>query len=133
MTTCPIGRGDLTGYKVKGCRCRPCKDAASAQQRRWTRQVGYHGHLTITGDDADKVRDRIAALQGLGWTLAQIAELAGCAPSTLSNVLNGRKNPHRDTARGIDHAWDVLTGRNHGMTRNPLAGRGNQHTRRRAA
>lgn len=122
-----ITHGTNTSYK-RGCRCRPCTDAAAAAQKSYYRRRGYNGgrRLTLTGDDADRVRRRIDTLNAMGWTLRQIGQAAGLSNAHLSRLASGQKNPRRDTAARVDQAWDQLTSTSPGMVPKRWAGRQNR-------
>lgn len=124
--TCPIGRGDNSGYRWHGCRCEECRAAASAQKRSYTRRRLYAGGaplVRVTDEEVQLTRDRIDALNDLGWTLGTIADAAGISTSSVANMRT-RRRPSQKSAAAIAQAWETLTSRQTTWTRNRHAGRG---------
>lgn len=89
-TTKPCGT--RTAY-LAGCRCRDCRDAQSAYQRKWSRARAARAYgvnlLTHTLVDAEPVRAHIESLRaaGMGWKRVAIA--AGVSNGAMSKLLYG--------------------------------------------
>ena len=88
--------GTHAAFALDGCRCRPCRDATAAYNRKRTRGLVYGTWEPLV--DATPVREHLAALSaaGIGWKRAAV--LAGVAPSTVSKLLYGR--PSGQASRG---------------------------------
>lgn len=100
--------GTPTAYKLDRCRCAPCTDACTAEERR--RRLDAHIGAKPRRVDATPVRQYIQALQAEGLGYRRVAALAGLAPSTVLKIV--RRDPKRpdglpqqrvspDTARRI--------------------------------
>lgn len=100
--------GTATAYKLDRCRCVPCTDACTAEERR--RRLDAHIGAAPRRIDAGPVREHIKALQAQGLGYRRVAVLAGLAPSTVLKIV--RRDPKRadgmpqqrvapDTARRI--------------------------------
>lgn len=70
-------------YRLNGCRCRPCKDAASAYQRDWSQRVAP------TTMPAGPARRHVDELRAAGVGLKTIAKAAGVPHGTLSKLVYG--------------------------------------------
>lgn len=88
--------GTHAAFALDGCRCRECRDATAAYNRKRTRGLLYGTWAPLV--DAAPVREHLAALSaaGIGWKRAAV--LAGVAPSTVSKLLYGR--PGGQASRG---------------------------------
>lgn len=94
--------GTHAAFALDGCRCRPCRDATAAYNRRRTRGLLYGTWSPLV--DATPVREHLAALSaaGIGWKRAAV--LADVAASTVSKLLYGRPPTRRvkpETARRL--------------------------------
>ncbi|MGO2360480.1 MAG: helix-turn-helix domain-containing protein [Brachybacterium tyrofermentans] len=100
--------GTATAYKLDRCRCAPCTDACTAEERR--RRLDAHIGAAPRRIDAGPVRAHIKAMQAEGLGYRRVAALAGLAPSTVLKIV--RRDPKRvdgmpqqrvapDTARRI--------------------------------
>ncbi|NUO59033.1 MAG: hypothetical protein HOV78_20420 [Hamadaea sp.] len=78
--------GDRVRYVIDKCRCRPCRDAASAYQRGLERRHLYGKTIYV---DAAPARAHVRALQtqGMGWK--RIAHAAQVQPSVMWKLLYG--------------------------------------------
>ena len=87
------GHGTAVRYSHGGCRCGPCRDAASAAARHRYRMIAYGQWQPFT--DATPAREHVRSLQaqGLGWQ--RIAELSrrGTTHSVLYAVRPGCAAP----------------------------------------
>lgn len=74
------------------CRCRPCKDAAAASERRRTKEIAYGRWEPYV--DAGPAREHVRNLmsQGMGWK--RICATTGVPHGTMTKLLYG------DTTRG---------------------------------
>lgn len=93
--TCPNTRhehGTRNSYVVDKCRCRDCRDAAAAYERRRAKDRAYGREAYV---DAAPVRAHVQALQaqGMGWK--RVARAAGLDESTVWKLIYG------DPARGL--------------------------------
>lgn len=87
--TCPLTlheHGTRNAYVVDKCRCRPCRDAASAYERRRAKDRAYGREAYV---DAAPVRAHIEALQaqGMGWK--RVAAAAGLDTSVVWKLIYG--------------------------------------------
>ena len=92
--TCPNtfhDHGTRNAYVVDRCRCRPCRDAANAYERRRAKDRAYGRQAYV---DAQPAREHVERLQaeGMGWK--RIARAAGIETSVVWKLLYG------DPARG---------------------------------
>ncbi|MFH9574267.1 hypothetical protein ACH4MG_27465 [Streptomyces sp. NPDC017454] len=80
-------------YHLEGCRCLPCRVAASAYDRNRRRAIAYGRWQPFV--DAEPVRQHVRALGefGIGWM--RLARLAGVSTGGLSKLLYG------DRPRGL--------------------------------
>lgn len=88
--TCPFTfheHGTRNAYVVDKCRCRPCRNAATAYERQRTRDRAYGRPAPYV--DATPVRAHIKELQaqGMGWK--RIAATAGVDSSVVSKIIYG--------------------------------------------
>ncbi|MET4094589.1 hypothetical protein [Arthrobacter sp. UYCu712] len=89
---CPIANhvhGERTTYVVDKCRCRPCTDAASADERTRQRQHAF-GRYDSGRVDADPVRAHMQYLMDNGISIKRMAALTGLAASTVGAIRWGR-------------------------------------------
>ncbi len=101
--------GSLTAYSKHGCRCEPCRDAASKASKAWRRD-NYLGVVKLV--DAQPLKDHVAALMAGGMSFRAIALTAGytsrnalvdcmtCTrvrPATMARIL--AVNPQRENRR----------------------------------
>jgi hypothetical protein len=89
---CPVANhvhGTRTAYVVDKCRCRPCTDAASADERTRSRQHAF-GRYDSGRVDADPVRAHIQYLMDNGISVKRIAALTGLSLSTVGSIRWGR-------------------------------------------
>ncbi len=84
------GHGQRARYTLDGCRCRPCRDACTAYNRRRNRALAY-GTWDTGMVDPGPVRDHVHALLVAGIGERRIAELAGIDRSAVTAVLRGRR------------------------------------------
>lgn len=84
--------GNRVRYVIDKCRCRPCRDAASAYQRDLDRRHLYGRTIYVP---ADRARAHVRALQdqGMGWK--RVARAAGIDTSVMWKLLYG------DPSRGM--------------------------------
>lgn len=87
--------GTRAKYVVEKCRCKPCREANSRENRVASRRRAYGRWQPYV--DAGPAREHVKALQayGLGWK--RIARLAGVPISTMSKLLYGdsRRGPSK--------------------------------------
>jgi transcriptional regulator with XRE-family HTH domain len=83
--------GTATMYKLDRCRCVPCTDAATAEERR--RRLDAFIGTEPRRVDAGPVREHVRSLQAAGIGYKRVAALAGVAPSTVAKII------HRDPSR----------------------------------
>lgn len=76
--------GTPTAYKLDRCRCAPCTDAASNEERR--RRLDHFIGAAPKRVDAAPVREHVKALGHAGVGYKQVAALAGLAPSTVLKI-----------------------------------------------
>lgn len=62
------------------------------------------------GEVAERTVGRVMVLNSMGWTLSQIADVAGTSINTLSRIINGKRAPGRRVTAKVDAAWERLTG-----------------------
>lgn len=89
---CPVAKhvhGTRTAYVVDKCRCRPCTDAASADERARQRQQAF-GRYDSGRVDAEPVRAHMQYLMDNGISVKRIAALTGLALSTVGAIRWGR-------------------------------------------
>lgn len=91
MADKPTEHGTLTGYKIRGCRCRPCTDAQLRYNARRARLILYGQWQPYV--DAQPVRDHVNALSNAGLGFKRVARLAGVPTGSMSKLLYG--NPQR--------------------------------------
>lgn len=82
-----IEHGTLTGYKIRGCRCRPCTDAQLRYNTRRERLILYGRWAPFV--DAQPVRDHIHALGEAGLGYKRVADLAGVPQGSMKKLLYG--------------------------------------------
>lgn len=75
---------------------------------------------------AQRAVDRLNILNGMGWTLAQIAEVADSG-ANLCQIVNGRQSARPVTVAKLDRAWEQLTGPGPKPPRQELKGRASKH------
>ena len=78
--------GTATMYKLDRCRCVPCTDAATAEERR--RRLDAFIGAEPRRVDAGPVREHGRALQAAGIGYKRVAALAGVAPSTVAKLIH---------------------------------------------
>ena len=101
--------GTLTAYSAHGCRCEPCRAAASKASKAWRRDH-YLGIVKLV--DAQPLKDHVAMLMAAGMSFRAIALTAGYSsrnaltdsmtrsrvrPATMARIL--AVNPQRDNRR----------------------------------
>ncbi len=92
--TCKIARhvhGTSTAYVVDKCRCRPCTDARTADNRQRTK-LKVFGRYDAGRVDAAPVREHIINLMANGVSARQLASLAGLSYSAVSAIVYGRSD-----------------------------------------
>lgn len=127
MTTCPIGRGDLTGYASKGCRCEDCTTAIREYQRTYKKTVYLSRRKrTALPEELARAQAQVRTLVGLGWTTTVIGQAAGLSNAPVSRIGSGAsQRPRYATIVAIDKAYEKLTSRDPGAQKAPKhAGRG---------
>lgn len=75
-----------------------------------------------------RCKDQINMLNGMGWTIAQIAQVAESG-ANLSRIVNGHQEPWPVTVERVQAAWDRLTGLGLKPPRQDLKGRASQRIR----
>lgn len=115
----PVAHGTISGYQYFGCRCDPCKLAASKYRKRqaYKRAHGLGGRRPAQPPapprmvPAEGVQRRLAALIATGWTRVQLAGLLGCSTENVNLLV---KKAPGDTVRVVtlervrevyDRAW----------------------------
>lgn len=83
----PVEHGTLTGYKIRGCRCRRCTDAQLRYNARRARLILYGRWQPFV--DAQPVRDHVNALSEAGLGYKRVAALAGVSVTSVSKLLFG--------------------------------------------
>ena len=83
--------GTATMYKLDRCRCAPCTDDATAEERR--RRLDAFIGAEPRRVDAGPVREHVRSLQAAGIGYRRVAELAGVSPSTVAKIIN--RDPSR--------------------------------------
>ncbi|TDP76320.1 hypothetical protein DEU31_3027 [Brachybacterium sp. AG952] len=93
--------GTATMYKLDRCRCAPCTDAATAEERR--RRLDAFIGAEPRRVDAGPVREHVRALQAAGIGYKRVAALAGVAPSTVAKIIDSvpQRRVEPGTARRI--------------------------------
>ncbi|MGJ9405281.1 hypothetical protein ACHABQ_03015 [Nesterenkonia aurantiaca] len=127
MTACPIGRGDLTGYANKGCRCGACTTAIREYQRNYKKTVYLaRRKRSALPEEITRAQAQVRTLVGLGWTTTVIADAAGISNAPVSRIGSGTATrPRHTTVVAIDRAYQKLTSRDPGAQKAPKhAGRG---------
>lgn len=81
-----------------------------------------------TRTPAQRCRDQLNILNGMGWTIAQIAEVAETG-ANLSQIVNGHQDPWPITIERVQAAWDRLTGPGPKPPRQDLKGRASERIR----
>jgi hypothetical protein len=92
-----FAHGDARRYR-RGCRCRPCTRALTAEVRRngFFRATGRGAHIA-----PDRAADHVRALREAGLRDGDIMAAARIVPSVLYKILRGAGRIHRDTERRI--------------------------------
>lgn len=95
--------GDRVRYTRDRCRCRPCRDAASAYERHRTRQRAYGRPAYVS---AARARMHLLHLsrQGMGWK--RVALAAGLSPSVVNKLLYGEPRRGRAPSKRIRAATE---------------------------
>jgi len=100
--------GTVQGYRQDGCRCDPCRAAASAQIRayRVARQMGRNNYQA----DAARVREHIVAMQDkYGVTPNTVTKAAGVSSATTWRIMQGKATISRAVgARILRVSLDAL-------------------------
>ena len=93
--------GTATMYKLDRCRCAPCTDAATAEERR--RRLDAFIGAEPRRVDAGPVREHVRALQAAGIGYRRVAALAGVAASTVAKIIHSepQRRVEPGTARRI--------------------------------
>ncbi|MGX1129946.1 AraC-like DNA-binding protein [Streptomyces glaucescens] len=92
-----FGHGDVRRYR-RGCTCRPCTDAATAEARRWKylRDTGRGGDF-----DATKVINHVWKLRAAGLTDREIRKAAKLSPAHLYQIIRNGGTVRQSTAARI--------------------------------
>lgn len=120
-TTGQTAHGTPAGYRTRGCRCQPCKDAVARAGNRYKLSRMSNGLHEI---DATGTRRRILALGVIGWTQRELARESGVAQRTVGRIATG----HAPTVHVVTAAAIRVTFGRLELTR----GTGNTHTIRAA-
>jgi transcriptional regulator with XRE-family HTH domain len=96
--------GDRVRYVIDKCRCRPCRDAASAYQRDLERR---HLYGKVTYVNADPARAHVASLQaqGMGWK--RIAHAADIDTSVMWKLIYGDSTRNMAPSKRIRPATET--------------------------
>ena len=103
--TCPRTHhehGTRNAYVVDKCRCRLCRDAASAYERHRQRQAAYGRWTPYV--DAQPARDHVRALSALGVGWKSVAHAANLKPSVLWKLLYGDRSRNLAPSKRIRQA-----------------------------
>lgn len=88
--TCKIARhqhGTRQGYVIDKCRCLPCRDAATAYEKKRVRQKAYGRTGRV---DAAPAREHLLWLMTQGTSYKHAARLSGVSLTVISTLIYGR-------------------------------------------
>lgn len=99
--TCPVARhqhGTHAAYVIDRCRCRACRDASAAYERRRAKNRAYGRQAYV---DAQPAREHVERLQseGMGWK--RIARAAGIETSVVWKLLYGDPSRNMPPTRRV--------------------------------
>jgi len=89
--------GNLSRYRIDGCRCLRCRRANSQQEADRKRDVLYGRTLRV---DAEPARQHVRRLMSQGMGIRRVAQVAGVAHSTIAKLLYGAR-PTKKLERGV--------------------------------
>lgn len=106
-----VNHGTTTGYKTHGCRCEPCRRAATRSTKRWRMRTGADLKTSVPAIpdliDVTPVREHVEQLVATGWLKRDIAGEVGLTGAALYEALykvrrgGGVKRINRRTAAAI--------------------------------
>lgn len=94
------------GRYVSGCRCAACRNANTQYERGRTRRKLYRKPSGFV--DAQPVRERIAKLLSLGYSLREIVRLSGVGRTTINSIVAGHWRTGRPVARCRRETKDAI-------------------------
>lgn len=99
--------GTRAAYVLDKCRCRPCRDATAAAERRRSKEKAYGRWQPYV--DATPAREHVQALMAAGLGHKRIAALSGVPHGAVSALLYGRyeKGRSRTPTRRIRAATEA--------------------------
>ena len=81
--------GTVQGYRQDGCRCEPCRAAASAQMRAY--RVARHTGRNNYQADVDRVREHMVTMRDkYGVTPNTVTKAAGVSTATAWRIMHGK-------------------------------------------
>lgn len=93
-----------TCYRLHGCRCEPCYQRRSNEERRRARDIAY-GTYDPGWVEAAAVRDHVLALSSVGIGRRRLAELAGVSESAIQALRTTKRGlPVRRVTRAVGDA-----------------------------
>ena len=84
--------GDENRYRMDGCRCAPCTEAARRSHAKWELRILQHGPDLV---DPTPAVTRLKEWQSRGMGSKAIAKHTGLSTSTVETWLYGREDPRR--------------------------------------
>lgn len=102
--------GTVAAYRDDGCGCTPCRDAHSANMRRYRKQRVHRrwAKESIWLPSHVGVRRRLEALMALGWSLPTLAAKLGYSYAALEKLRTREGKVLRTIAQPIFDLYDEL-------------------------
>lgn len=90
----------------RGCRCRPCTDAAAARLRDYVKRRHLNRGPLLT--DPTGVRRRLQALSAVGWSFSDLAVELGVSPQAVYDATR-REKVGPQLRRKVEELYDRLS------------------------
>lgn len=98
--------GTIAAYITDKCKCDECRAAVARNSMTYRRNRAYGRWNRGYVRDQEGLQRRIGGLMWLGWPLRNMAREMGVGQETLSDILEGQKWVHANTAAAIRTGFD---------------------------